>query len=125
MKYLNIKQIIKEQEKLINKFGGSYGIRDVSLLESAYYNSLQSFGEIDLYPSIEEKITSLVFSIAKNHPFIDGNKRIATYIMLINLEINNIELECTNEELIKLGLNIAQDYTKEDILKWIINHKVN
>lgn len=122
MKYLTLEQIVSEQKKLIDKFGGSHGIRDLNLLESAYSNSLQSYGGIDLYPSLEEKVSCLSFGIAKNHPFIDGNKRIATYVLLVTMALNGIEINCTNDDLVELGLNIAQDYSKEDILLWIEKH---
>lgn len=124
MKYLSIEQIIKEQKKLIDKFGGSYGIRDMKLIESAYYSSIQSFDGIDLYSTLEEKISFLTFSLAKNHVFIDGNKRIAVHVLILNLLLNGVEIEYRQKELIELGLNIAQDYTKEDILDWINNHKI-
>lgn len=123
MKYLSIDQIIKQQEELISKFGGSYGIRDIGLIESAYYNSIQSFDGIDLYPTIEEKITSIAFGLSRNHPFIDGNKRISVHVLILNLLLNDIDIEYTQEELIELGLNMAQEYTKDDILNWVNSHK--
>lgn len=124
MTYLTIEQIIKEQKKLIDSFGGSQGIRDESLIESAYCSSIQSFNGKDLYPSIEEKTACLAFNLCKNHGFIDGNKRIAVHVLLINLIINGIELQYTQEDLIVLGINMAQRYTKKDILHWINIRKI-
>lgn len=124
MKYLSIDQIIKQQEELIKRFGGSHGIRDMGLIESAYYNSIQSFDAIDLYQTIEEKIACLVFGLSKNHAFIDGNKRISVHVLILNLLLNNIDIEYTQESLIELGLNMAQEYTKNNILNWINKHKL-
>ena len=110
-------------EKLINDTGGIHGIRDESLLESSIYAPFSEYGGVELFPSIMEKAARFAFGIVKNHPFIDGNKRIGIMAMQIFLYINGIELICSNDDLVELGLGIANgetDYQK--IADWL---KVN
>lgn len=126
MKYISIDYILKLHKKLILATGGSSGIRDIELLESAIENSKVTFAGEDLYKSIEEKCSNICYSIINNHAFIDGNKRIGIYTMLVLLEYNKIKLFFTQEELINLGLGIAKGELKqENILEWITNHKNN
>ena len=110
-------------EKLIKATGGSNGLRDERLLESALENSKATFDGLDLYPTIEDKCTTICFSLVNNHPFVDGNKRIGVYVMLVLLEYNGIKLNFTQKELVDLGLGIATGELKQnDILNWIKNH---
>lgn len=105
--------------------GGDVGVRDEALLESAIENIYATFDGIELYTSKEEKAARLGFSLISNHAFVDGNKRIGIYIMLSFLELNGIKIEATNDEVIKLGLSVADgtaDY--ENILNWIIKHRI-
>jgi death-on-curing protein len=120
---LTISEIITIHEKLTAATGGSPGLRDMGLLESAVFGCYQSFDDVELYPTIIEKAARMAFALCKNHPFVDGNKRIAVTAMLVMLRINKIELSYTQQELISLGLGIADgslDY--EYILGWINEH---
>ena len=104
--------------------GGSVGVRDEGLLESALENCFATFDGVELYPSKEEKAANLGFSLISNHAFVDGNKRMGVYIMLSFLEINGIHLDATNEDVIKLGLSVAGGEMKyAEILEWIYEHK--
>ena len=105
--------------------GGDVGVRDEALLESAIENIFATFDGIELYPSKEEKAAQLGFSLISNHAFVDGNKRIGMYLMLSFLELNGIKIDATNEEVAKLGLDVASGLAdNKDILKWIKAHKV-
>jgi len=119
-------QILNMHKMLIAQTGGTDGIRDHNLLDSAVNGAFQTFDKIDIYPSLEEKAAKLAFSIIKNHPFIDGNKRIGLYVMLVFLELNGCELNYTQQELIDLGLGVA-DSSINDImlLQWVQNHLPN
>lgn len=124
MKYIDVNYIIKLHEKLIESTGGSNGLRDEKLLDSALKNSKATFDGIELYPTIEEKCTNICYNLVNNHPFIDGNKRIGVYVMLVLLEYNGIKLSFKQQELIDLGLGIAKGELKQgEILKWIKSHK--
>ena len=105
--------------------GGDVGLRDEALLESAIENICATFDGVELYPSKEEKAAQLGFSLISNHAFVDGNKRIGMYLMLSFLELNGIRIDATNEEVAKLGLDVAGGLAdSKDILKWIKTHKV-
>lgn len=104
--------------------GGSVGVRDTALLESALESCFATFDGVELYPSKEEKAAKLAFSLISNHAFVDGNKRIGVYVMLSFLELNGIRLEVSNEDIIFLGLSVADGSMKADgVLKWILDHK--
>lgn len=123
MKKLTKKQIIMLHEMLIAESGGSPEIRDEGLLDSAINAPFQSFGGSELYPSLLEKAARLGFGLIKNHPFVDGNKRIGTHTMLVFLELNHQELQYTDEELIDLILGVAASkYDEKDLLLWLQQH---
>ncbi len=106
--------------------GGSAGVRDDALLESAIESAYATFDSQELYPSKEEKAARLGFSLISNHAFVDGNKRIGMYIMLSFLEINGVKIEATNDEVVSLGLSVADGTAKYDeILNWIVEHRIN
>lgn len=119
----------EERVKLLYKLmveatGGSFGIRDENLLNSALNGIFQTFDGKELYPTKEEKGAMLGYSLISNHAFVDGNKRIGVYVMLTFLEVNGIRIECTDNELIELGLGIAAGKINyEEILDWILNHE--
>ena len=124
MKYLTREQVIKLHQALIETSGGSSGIRDVGMLDSALKTPLQTFDENELFPSVLDKAVRLAFGLIKNHPFIDGNKRIGTHAMLIFLALNNIMLSYKDEELIDIILKVASGKANEnDLYTWIKNHQ--
>ena len=83
---LSKEQIIRLHEKMLEATGGKEGMRDGGLLESALSAAFQTFNGVELYPSSVAKIARLAYGLVNNHPFIDGNKRIGTYVMLVLLE---------------------------------------
>lgn len=124
MIFLTIEEIIFLQEKLIEKTGGSYGLRDQALLESAVFSAQSGFGESEAYPTVEEKAARLMYALTKNHSFVDGNKRIDVLVMLMTLNLNGVELKYTQKELIELSLSVASSSLNyDDILKFVLNHK--
>jgi death-on-curing protein len=116
-------QILVLHEQLIEETGGSSGLKDEGLLESALASPFQSFDGKDLFPSVYQKAARLGFVLASNHAFVDGNKRIGAHAMLVFLWLNGVEIEYSQEELIYLFLGIAngeKDYP--DVLNWIVSH---
>ena len=100
--------------------GGSVGVRDAGLLESALNNAYATFDGEYLYKTKEEKAASLGFSLVSNHAFVDGNKRIGVYVMLTFLEAEEIKMLCTNKDVVELGLSVADGSMKyDDVLSWI------
>lgn len=113
-------QVIKIHSDLINVTGGIDGIRDENLLDSALNAPFQTFDGENLYPTVANKAVQLCYSIIENYPFIDGNKRIGIHLMLVFMELNNINLSYTQNELIDLGLGIASStISKDGIKEWI------
>ena len=105
--------------------GGSIGIRDEALLESALENAFAGFGDTEFYPSKEEKGARLGYTLISNHAFVDGNKRIGMYVMLTFLEVNGFHMDCTNEDIVHAGLSVAagrMDY--EGLLEWVRRHRI-
>ena len=123
-KCFTIERILEIHEYLINRYGGSQGVRDLGGLESAIYTPFQTFGDKLLYPTVEKRAARLCGGIIKNHPFIDGNKRTGTMAMLIYLRSEGIFLNASNKNLIELGEGVAQSMTFEDIENFIIEHKI-
>ena len=119
----------KEKVLLLHKLlaeatGGSMGIRDEGLLDSALEGAFAGFGDKEFYPSKEEKGARLGFTLISNDAFVDGNKRIGVYVMLSFLEMNGVKLLCTDEELIHVGLSVADgSMGYEELLQWVIAHK--
>ncbi len=122
---LSKEQVIRLHDDLTKKTGGSCGIRDESLLESAIAVPFQSFGGQDMYPSIQQKAARLGYGLIKNHAFIDGNKRIGTHVMIVFLELNKIELKYSQEELLDTIIKVADGrYVFEDLVNWILKHQL-
>ena len=118
-------QIIALHEALIAETGGDTGIRDEGLLESALNAPFQSFGNVEPFPSIQQKAARLGFGLIKNHPFVDGNKRIGAHAMLVFLALNGIELEYTQEELSDIIIKVASgECGFDDLLKWVIERQL-
>ena len=104
--------------------GGSVGVRDEGLLDSALEAAFAGFGSQEFYPSKEEKGARLGYSLISNHAFVDGNKRIGIYVMLSFLEMNGIRLSCTDEDMIQVGLSVADgSMSYEELLQWVIDHR--
>ena len=119
MTVLSVEEIIYLHELLIGRYGGSAGIRDKGLLESAVYSVNAAYDDTELYHTVEEKAARLCFGLISNHAFVDGNKR-----MLVTLEMNNAPVTTTPGELIRLGLGTAEGkLAYGDILWWIERHR--
>jgi len=104
--------------------GGSVGVRDEGLLESALESIYATFAGQELYPTKEDKGARLGYSLISNHAFVDGNKRIGVYIMLTFLETNGIKLRYTDEELVEVGIAVASGVMRfEELKRWIIDHE--
>ena len=123
MKILTKKQILLLHNELISEFGGIAGIRDEGLLDSAINAPFQSFDGEDFYPTLLEKASRLCYGIISNHPFLDGNKRTGTHVMLVFLNINGVYLNYDDIDLINIILSVASgNMTENQLLLWIQNH---
>ena len=123
-------KLSSEKVKLLHQLmaeatGGSVGVRDEGLLDSAIEGAFATFDGVELYPSKEEKAAKLGYSLISNHAFVDGNKRIGVFVMLSFLELNGIHIEAADEDVVSLGLGVADgSMEQKDILDWIHKHKM-
>lgn len=118
--YFSKSDIIHIHDKLISKFGGSFGIRDEGILDSAIGTPLQTFASKDLYPTAIEKITRLSFGLAMDHPFIDGNKRVAAAILYLGLGANKVPFQVSDEEMTEeFLLLVSGKIPYPDLLSWV------
>lgn len=121
---LSTQKVMQLHRFLMQETGGLNGLRDEGLFDSAVQSPFATFGGQELYPSIEEKAAKLGVTLTKNHAFLDGNKRIGAYALLIFLDVNGVVMEYADADLIALGLGMADgslDY--EGVLDWIQQHK--
>ena len=119
------KEKVLLHQLIAQETGGSIGVRDEGLLESALEAAFSTFGGTEFYPSKEEKGARLGYNLISNHAFVDGNKRIGMYVMLTFLEVNGIHMDCTNEDVATVGLAVAageMDY--EALLAWVREHRM-
>lgn len=113
-------KVLLLHQLLIEQTGGEHGVRDFGLLDSALEACYATFDGKELFPSKEEKAARLGIGLVSNHAFVDGNKRIGLYVMLTFLEVNGIRIETTDDELVSVGLALAQGKMNyEALLQWI------
>lgn len=125
MKILDKRQVQLLHQQLIEASGGSPGLRDEGLLESALSAPFQSFGGTSAYPSLQQKAARLGYGLVKNHPFVDGNKRTGAHVMLVFLAVNGVEPRYTQQELVDIILQMASGEDRyEDLLAWLLAHSL-
>ena len=118
-------QVLLIHDQLITETGGSSGLLDEGLLDSALNAPFQTFGEEDVYPSLQQKAARLCFGLVKNHPFVDGNKRIGAHAMLVFLALNGVELQHSQTELSDVILRLAAgEIEAQELLRWILSHQI-
>ena len=119
-RYLSLSEILILYKKVIEQSGGSSGIRDLHLLESAISQPRMTFGGNDLYPNLIEKAAMLCFFLIKNHPFIDGNKRIGHAAMETFLILNDFEINADISEQEEIILKLANNQIDKDLfIAWV------
>lgn len=123
MKRPSLNEIIKLHDIVIEQSGGSSGIRDINLIDSAINAPFQSFSGFELYPTLEEKAARLAYNLTMNHAFFDGNKRIGAMALTTFLEMNGQFLLCSDIELANVFLDLASEKIGYDeLLDWVKKH---
>ena len=121
---LNQNKVLFLHRLMTAETGGDPNIRDLDLLDSALESAFLTFDGTELYPSTQEKGARLGFSLISNHAFVDGNKRIGMFVLLIFLEINGVHITPTNDEVARVGLAVAAGEMKyPDLLDWILENE--
>ena len=108
MRYLTVEQALFLHARLIVETGGSHGVRDLGLLQSAITRPQASFEGSELYPDIYTKAAALLESLANNHPFLDGNKRTAITATALFMKYNGYRLTASNDEVVTFMMAVAQ-----------------
>jgi death on curing protein len=125
MRYLTLEEVIELHRMLIERSGGSYGLRDQGALESAVAQPQMTFDQIDLYPTLSAKAAALAYSLIQNHPFIDGNKRIGHAAMEVMLAMSGYRIEASLDEQEQVILEVASSQrSREALLEWLEQHLV-
>ncbi len=108
---------------IMEQVGGSSGLRDLEAVESAVAQPRMTFGGADLYPTLVEKAAALCFSLVKNHPFVDGNKRVGHAVMETFLVLNGLEIDASIDEQEQLMLSVAAgQLSREALVEWVRGH---
>lgn len=116
-------QIISLHMAIYERYGGSYGMLNEGMLDSALQAPFQTFGGKELLPNTKDKIIRLAYGLIKNHSFRDGNKRIGALVLLILLELNGCHVNATNEEFADIIMGIAaSEKDDEDLTNWVDEH---
>ena len=117
---LSREQILLMHQHLIERYGGTHGVRDEALLDSALNAPFQSFGGYEFFPTVIDKAVRLCIGLVQNHPFHAGNKRIGAMALLTMLDLNKIELHTNSDELSYIILQYAAGSVDDEfILQWV------
>jgi death on curing protein len=123
VKYLSLDEVIAIHDSMIELYGGSFGIRDLGLIQSAISRPQASFGGEDLYPSVFDKAAALFHSLMFNHAFVDGNKRTTISVTARFLAINGFFLEVSKEAFVSFPLQVENNHLDlETIGSWLKEH---
>lgn len=124
MRAITTDQALGMHEQLVRATGGPGGVRDRAALESALYHAFASFEGRDVYPALEEKAARQAYVLVHNHPFVDGNKRTGLLVMLTSLAMGRVSLHFEQDDLVKLGLGLADgSLSPAELVSWILSHK--
>lgn len=123
MRYLTLNDVLDLYGRVMEQSGGSMGIRDPGALESALAQPRTTFGGEELYPTIVDKAAVLGFSIIKNHPFVDGNKRTGHATMETFLVLNGYEIEASVDDQEYIVPQVASDNLgRVEFTDWLRDH---
>lgn len=125
IKFLSTTQVLAIHDQMVKRFGGSFGVRDLGLIESAVARPQSGFGGQYLYTNIFDMAAALLQSILKNHAFVDGNKRTALTSAGIFLKLNEVNLINSHKEEVNFAVRVDnQNLSLEEISKWLKDHSV-
>ena len=120
MIWISTEALLALHETVVEQSGGTNGVRDTSLLDSAVNAPLAGFGGVEIYPTLKQKAVRLCYGIIANHPFVDGNKRTGTAALLLILKANGVSFRPSHTELIRVIQAVAAGTCSESaLLRWV------
>ncbi|HVK86719.1 MAG TPA: type II toxin-antitoxin system death-on-curing family toxin [Kofleriaceae bacterium] len=123
IRFLGLDEVLAIHRDQVERYGGKEGVRDLGLLESAVAAPEATFDGEYLHGTLPEMAAAYLYHLAQNHPFLDGNKRVAAASMFLFLYVNDLELECTEDELVELTLGVASSkVTKAEVAVFLAAH---
>jgi death on curing protein len=123
VRLLSVDEVMELYARIIEQSGGSSGLRDLPALESCVGQPLQTFERQELYPSVVAKAAALAFFLVRNHPFVDGNKRIGHAALEVTLFLNGFEINASVDEQEQIMLALAASkLSREEFTTWVSQH---
>jgi death on curing protein len=123
MRYLTLGEVVDLHRRLLEATGGAAGIREFGALDSAIAQPKATFAGADLYPTLVEKAAALCFSLVRNHPFVDGNKRVGHAAMETFLILNGAEIDAPVDDQERLMLDLAAGrIDRAQLTEWLRHH---
>lgn len=121
--YITLDEVLAIHDDMVERYGGSFGIRDLGLIQSAIARPQATFAREDLYPTLIDKAAALFHSLIFNHAFTDGNKRTSLTSTARFLYLNGYELKADKKELINFPLRVKNKHLDiEEIAGWLKEH---
>lgn len=112
--FLNLSEVLRIHRDQIERYGGEPGIRDLGLLQSALAMPAAGFGGRFLHNDLFEMAAAYLFHITRNHPFVDGNKRSGAACALVFLELNDIEVNASEDALVEMVTAVAEGKAEKE-----------
>ena len=120
VRYLTLGEVLELHRRVVGQWGGAAGLRDLGALEGAVAQPRQTFGGDELYPSLAEKAVALGFALIRNHPFVDGNKRVGHAALEVFLVLNGYELVADIDDAERIILGVAASVIdREAFVSWV------
>jgi death on curing protein len=125
VRYLTLSEVLEVHRQVMAQSGGAEGLMHLPALESALAQPQMTFGGVDLYPTLVDKAAALGYTLIKNHPFLDGNKRTGHAAMEVFLVLNGYEMRATVDEQEHVILQVAaNELDREEFTTWLRTHVV-
>ncbi|MBB5397643.1 type II toxin-antitoxin system death-on-curing family toxin [Mucilaginibacter sp. AK015] len=122
---IDLQEVEQYHNDLIDQFGGSKGLRDIAGLEAALARLSMTFDQQDLYPTAADKAAAVFESLIINHPFIDGNKRIAYLLLRLTMRVENTTLVASPKEKYDMAIAASMgQFNFDQIKNWIVKHSI-
>ena len=108
MKFLSLAEVLEIHQDQVSRYGGTLGIRDIELLKSAIGMPMATYGGEFLHTDIYEMAAAYLFHLVKNHPFLDGNKRVGAVAALVFLALNGYDFDAPEDDFTETVLAVAR-----------------